>query len=110
MLKRWKALSIGSITIHWISIWRTKCAIQWIEIYPMLSVIHLLNNWGLVDNVICLLNNWCQCDKDDGTRRSLEIEFTKGSVANRTTKFTFSLFRVLLHFHLMLRLCQDLEL
>ena len=75
--------------------------------YPMDSVIHLLNNWGLVDNVICLLNNWCQDDKDDGTHRSLEKEFTKGSVANRTPKFTFSLFRALLHFHLMLRLCRD---
>ena len=74
------------------------------------SAIHLLNNWGLVDNVICLLNNWCHDDKDDGTHRSLEKEFTKGSVANRTLKFTFSLFRVRLHFHLMLRLCQDLEL
>ena len=40
----------------------------------MHSVIHLLNNWGLVDNVICLLNNWCQDDKDDGTRRLLEKE------------------------------------
>ena len=76
----------------------------------MHSVIHLLNNWGLVDNVICLLNNWCQDDKDDGTRRSLEKEFPNGSVANRTAKFAFSLFRALLHFHLMLRLCQDLEL
>ena len=55
----------------------------------MHSVIHLLNNWGLVDNVICLLNNCCQDDKDDGTRRSLEKEFTKGSVANRTD-FAFS--------------------
>ena len=75
--------------------------------YPMDSVIHLLNNWGLVDNVICLLNNWCQDDKDDGTRRSLEKEFTKDCVANRIPKFTFSLFRALLHFHLMLRLCRD---
>ena len=78
--------------------------------YPMDSVIHLLNNWGLVDNVICLLNNWCQDDKDDGTRRSLEIEFTKGSVANRTPKFTFSLFRALLYSHLMLGLCRDMDM
>ena len=30
----------------------TNCAIQWIEIYPADSVIHLLNNWGLMF-VVC---------------------------------------------------------
>ena len=25
----------------------TSCAIQWIEIYPVDSAIHLLNNWDL---------------------------------------------------------------
>ena len=37
-----------TVTIQWISIRKTNCAAQWIEIYPMDSVIHLLNNWGLV--------------------------------------------------------------
>ena len=26
---------------------KTNCTIQWIEIYPLDSVIHLLDNWGL---------------------------------------------------------------
>ena len=29
-----------------INIRKTNCAIQWIEIYPIDSVIHLVNNWG----------------------------------------------------------------
>ena len=33
-------------TIPRISIRETNCAIQWIVIYPMDSVIHHLNNWG----------------------------------------------------------------
>ena len=33
--------------IQWINIRKTNtCAIHWIEIYPVDSVIHLLNNWG----------------------------------------------------------------
>ena len=38
--------------IHWINQYPTDkcygnhCAIQWIVIYPLDSVIHLLNNWG----------------------------------------------------------------
>ena len=28
----------------------TNCTIQWIEIYPVYTAIHLLNNWGLVLN------------------------------------------------------------
>ena len=38
---------IIKITIPWISIRETNCAIQWIVIYPVDSVIHLLNNWAL---------------------------------------------------------------
>ena len=29
--------------------YRKQCAIQWIEIYPVDSIIQLLNNWGLVN-------------------------------------------------------------
>ena len=42
------ALSTGKITIQRIRVRETNCAIQWIVIYPMDSVIHLLNNWGLI--------------------------------------------------------------
>ena len=31
------------------SITKTNCVIQWIEVYPVNSAIQLLNNWGLVD-------------------------------------------------------------
>ena len=34
--------------IQWISVRETNYAIQWIENYPLDSVIHLLNNCGLV--------------------------------------------------------------
>ena len=35
-----------------------KCEVNhWIEIYPVDSVVHLLNNWGLVDSAIQHLNN-----------------------------------------------------
>ena len=27
--------------IHWINIWETNCAVQWIEIYPMDNVIYM---------------------------------------------------------------------
>ena len=33
LFKRWIALSTGYITIQWISIRETNCAIQWIVIY-----------------------------------------------------------------------------
>ena len=33
-------------TIQLISIWETNCTIHWIEIYPVDSTIHLLNNRG----------------------------------------------------------------
>ena len=46
LFKRWIALSTGQITIQRISIRETNCAIQRIEIYPVDSLIHLLNNWG----------------------------------------------------------------
>ena len=39
-----KSLSIGAITIQWISVNKTN---QWILIYPVDRVIHLLNNPGL---------------------------------------------------------------
>ena len=29
--------------------YRNQCVIQWIEIYPVDSIIQLLNNWGLVN-------------------------------------------------------------
>ena len=48
LFKHWMALSTRYITIQQISIEETNCTIQWIDIYPMDSVIHLLNNyWGL---------------------------------------------------------------
>ena len=34
--------------IQRISIWETNYAIHWIEIYPLDSTIHLLNNWGQI--------------------------------------------------------------
>ena len=34
-------------TIHRIKIRETNCAIHQIEIYPVVNVIHFLNNWGL---------------------------------------------------------------
>ena len=30
----------------------TNCAIQWIVIYPLDSITHLLNNWGLLSFVL----------------------------------------------------------
>ena len=36
--------------MHRISIRETNCNIDWIEIYPIDSVIHLLNNWGQLDS------------------------------------------------------------
>ena len=47
LFKRWIALSTGQIIIQRISIWETNCVTYWIEIYPAVSAIHLLNNWGL---------------------------------------------------------------
>ena len=35
------------ITVQQISIRETDCIMQWIMIYSVDSVIHLLNNWGL---------------------------------------------------------------
>ena len=48
LFKNWIALSTGEITIQRISVKETNyaCATQWIVIYPVDSVIHLLNNWG----------------------------------------------------------------
>lgn len=36
------------MTIQWMSIRETNCAMHWIEIYPVDSIIHLLNNCGQV--------------------------------------------------------------
>ena len=40
--------------IQWISIRETNWVIHWIEIYPVDSAIHLLNNWGLAANSLLL--------------------------------------------------------
>ena len=48
LFKCWIALSIGYITIHWITIRETNCTIHCIEIYMVDSAIHLLNKWGPV--------------------------------------------------------------
>ena len=67
LFKRWIALSTGQVTIQRISIRETNCAIQWIEIYPVDSLIHLLNNWGLdlmmmnfpnKISLFCLISGW----------------------------------------------------
>ena len=47
MFNRWLVLPAGKITIQWINHSETNCAIQRIVTYPVDSVIHLLNNWGL---------------------------------------------------------------
>ena len=47
--KRWIALPMHQINHYQhISISETNCAFQWIDIYPVDSVIQLLNNWGLI--------------------------------------------------------------
>ena len=46
LFTRWIALSTGWITIQRISVREANCAIQWIVIYPVDNVIHLLYNWG----------------------------------------------------------------
>ena len=47
LFKRLTAISAGEITIQWISVRETNCAIQWIKIYLVDSAIHRLNNWDL---------------------------------------------------------------
>ena len=39
------------LTVQWINIRETNCVIQWIEIYPAYSTIHLFSNWGLIDSL-----------------------------------------------------------
>ena len=39
---------LGIINIQQISIRKINCGLQWIDIYPVDSAIHLLNNWGKV--------------------------------------------------------------
>ena len=48
LFKRWIALSTGQITIKWITLLVLVLVIRWIEIYPVDSAIHLLNNRGQV--------------------------------------------------------------
>ena len=43
-----------------ISVRETDCIIQWMVIYPVDSIIHLLKNWGQVDAIIQLLTNRAQ--------------------------------------------------
>ena len=38
-------------TIHWIAQLVSLTLIRWIVIYPVDSVIQLLNNWGLKDRI-----------------------------------------------------------
>ena len=52
MFKSLKALSTRQITLQWIGIKKTNCAIHWIEIYPLVSVIQLFNNGGVVNRCL----------------------------------------------------------
>ena len=40
-----------SLTV-WIGIKKTNCAILWIEIYPLVSVIQLFNNGGVINRCL----------------------------------------------------------
>ena len=46
LFKSWIALSTGDMSGKPIN-----CAIQWIVIYPVDSVIHLLNDWGQMNKI-----------------------------------------------------------
>ena len=48
LFKSWIALSIGEISIQRKRFWETNCTVEWIEMYPVDSAIHFLNNWGLM--------------------------------------------------------------
>ena len=48
LFKSWIALSIGEISIQRKRFWETNCTVEWIEMYPVDSAIHLLNNCGLM--------------------------------------------------------------
>ena len=50
LFEGWITLSTGQITIQRISVPKTNHSIHWIVIYPVDSVIHLLNNPGLISN------------------------------------------------------------
>ena len=56
LFKSWIALSPGEITFQRKSVRETNCAIQWIEICPGDSAVHLLNNWDLVTSPDALPN------------------------------------------------------
>ena len=43
------------ITIQRVKIMETNCVFHWIQIYPVDSAIHLLNNWGLTMKSVILL-------------------------------------------------------
>ena len=46
--------------MKWIGIRETDCVIHWKEICPVDSVVHLLNNWGLIDE--CGVNYLVCCN------------------------------------------------
>ena len=48
LFKSWIALSTGKITIQRMIVRETKLCYQWIVIYPVHSIIRLLNNWGQI--------------------------------------------------------------
>ena len=73
LFKGWITLSTGEIAIQWISVNKTNHAICWIVIYPVYSVIQLLNNLGLVDRAIYLSNNWAQMTQDINKRCCITI-------------------------------------
>ena len=41
------------------SIRKTNCVIQWIEIYLVDIVIHLLNNWGQILYMLVIFPSYC---------------------------------------------------
>ena len=43
-----------------------NCTMYWMVIYPVDSTIHLLNNWGLMDNAIHRLKSLCPVDSAIG--------------------------------------------
>ena len=76
MFKSWIALSIGVISIQWISISKTNCTTHWIEIYLVDRAIHLLNNWG--QRCLVKYRNPLLSIKPPFPRRDLFISITIG--------------------------------
>ena len=56
--KGYIALSIGLITIHWITQLILIALIRWIVIYPVERAIHPLKNWSLVTSSYVALYGW----------------------------------------------------